>query len=175
MKTAIDRPGRQTAPSLSRHSECAVVVAAPVEQVFAYVDDHKRFSSHMSRSSWKMGGGKMEIEIDAGAGKRVGSRIRLAGRVLGIALSVEEIVTDREPPRLKVWETIGKPRLIVIGRYRMGFYVLPQGTGSLLHVFIDYDLPSTIPARLLGYLLAKYYANWCTRQLALDAQAHFAR
>lgn len=173
MKTAIEKrdlPGIQV---LSRHSACSVFVQGTVEQVFAYIDDHKRFSSHMGQPSWKMGGGNMEITMDADAGQRVGSRIRLAGRVLGMALWVDEIVVVREPPRQKVWETTGSPRLLVIGHYRMGFTVAPHGTGSQLRVFIDYDLPDSAPARLLGRLLGKYYADWCTGQLALDTKKNF--
>ena len=56
-----------------------------------------------------MGGGRMQIELDAGRGQTVGSRIRLSGRVFGLTLSVEEIVTERVPPQRKVWETIGSP------------------------------------------------------------------
>lgn len=116
----------------------------------------------------------MEVQMDADAGKRVGSKIRLGGRVLGIPLWVDEIVIVRDPPRQKIWETIGTPRLLVIGHYRMGFTVMPHGAGSLLRVFIDYALPETMPGRLLGYLLGKYYANWCTRQLAADTKTHFS-
>lgn len=174
MNAAIEKQGQHGWRSLSRHGECTVLVDGSVEQVFAYGDDHERFSSHMGQSSWKMGGGKMTIVTDADEGKRVGSRIRLAGRVLGITLSVDEIVVTRDPPRRKVWETVGQPRLLVIGQYRMGFSVEPQGAGSLLQVFIDYELPETLPARLLGHMLGQFYANWCTRQMALDAKAHFS-
>jgi hypothetical protein len=174
MKIATQEHEQHGIRALPRHSEWSVLVERPAEQVFAYVDDHQLLSSHMSQSSWKMGGGKMEVEMDTGAGKRVGSKIRLAGRVLGILLWVDEIVIVRDPPRQKIWETIGTPRLLVIGHYRMGLTVMPQGTGSLLQVFIDYELPATMPTRLLGYLLGKYYANWCTRQLALDTRTHFS-
>lgn len=174
MTAAIERQGRRSRRSWPRHGECSVFVDGTAEQLFAYVDDHKRFSSHMGQSSWKMGGAKMTIETDANEGKRVGSTIRLAGRVLGIALSVDEIVIARDPPRSKVWETVGQPRLLVIGHCRMGFSVAPHGAVSLPRVFFDYDLPETLPARLLGYMLGKSYANWCTRQMALDAKAHFS-
>ena len=40
--------------------------------------------------------------------------------------SVEEIVTARQPPLRKVWRTIGVPRLLVIGEYRMGIEITPQ-------------------------------------------------
>ena len=115
----------------------------------------------------------METELDAGRGQKVGSRIRLSGRVFGVELSVEEIVVEREPPRRKVWATTGVPRLLVIGQYRMGFELSPQGNGSMLRVFIEYALPERAPARWLGRLFGRYYARWCTQQMVDDAVEHF--
>jgi len=42
------------------HYESTAIVRSPVTQAFAYIDDPTRLSSHMSESSWKMGGGRME-------------------------------------------------------------------------------------------------------------------
>jgi hypothetical protein len=98
----------------------------------------------------------------------------LAGRVLGIALSVEEIVTERCPPHRKIWETTGSPKLLVIGHYRMGYTLTPQGKGTLLRVFIDYARPERAPARWLGRLFGRYYARWCTQQMVDDAVKYFA-
>ena len=148
-------------------------VRSPMEQVFAHLDDHTRLSSHMSERSWRTGGGRMETEIDEGRGQTVGSRIRLSGRVFGVELSVEEIVVERDPPRRKVWETTGAPKLLVIGHYRMGFQLSAQGTGSMLRVFIEYALPERAPARWLGRLFGRYYARWCTQQMVDDAVNHF--
>ena len=41
------------------------------------------------------------------------------GPVFGLPLSLEEAVTERVPPRRKVWETIGRPKLL-LRNYRMG-------------------------------------------------------
>ncbi len=115
----------------------------------------------------------METEIDEGRGQRIGSQIRMSGRVFGIELSVEEIVVERDPPRRKVWQTTGAPKLLVIGHYRMGFELSTQGQGSMLRVFIDYALPQRAPARWLGRLFGPYYARWCTQQMVDDAVNHF--
>jgi hypothetical protein len=122
----------------------------------------------MSGSSWKMGAGKMNIEFDEDRGQKVGSRIKLSGRVFGIQLSVEEIENRRNPPYRKTWETISPPRLLVIGHYRMGFEITPQYNASEFRVFIDYHLPRTAPARWLGFLIGDYYVRWCTTQMADD-------
>lgn len=156
-----------------RRYESRAVVAASAERVFAHIDDHARLSAHMSASSWMMGGGRMTIELDEGRGHRVGSHIRLAGNVLGLTLSAEEVVTEHRPPHAKTWETIGTPRLLVVGAYRMGFEVTPRGEHSELRVFIDYALPAGRVGRWLGRLLGPVYAKWCTERMVKDAAKFF--
>lgn len=157
-----------------RHYERSAPVMAPPADVFAFVDDQSRLSSHMSQSSWMMGGGRMEIATDAGRGREIGSHMRLGGKVFGVRLSLEQVVTEREPPRHKLWETIGTPHLVVIGSYRMGFDIQPDANGSMLRVFIDYELPATSAARWLGYVLGGTYAKWCVTQMVESARQHFA-
>ena len=93
--------------------------------------------------------------------------------MLGLTLSLEEVVTRYESPREKAWETVGEPRLLVIGGYRMGFTIDPVRGGSRLVVFIDYRLPTRGFGRLIGTLLGRSYAAWCTRRMAEDARAVF--
>jgi hypothetical protein len=115
----------------------------------------------------------MRIETDERHGQAVGSVIRITGSVLGLRLSVEEAVTRRDPPREKVWETVGDPRLLIIGAYRMGFTIVPVGGGTRLIVFIDHRLPARGIGRVLGRLLGRTYAAWCTRRMASDARTTF--
>jgi hypothetical protein len=158
----------------TRHEERSVTINAPTEQVFAALDDHTRLSSHMSEPSWRMGGGSMETVVDAGRGQSIGSHIILQGRVFGVRLFVEEIVTVREPPNRKVWTTIGAPRLVVIGPYQMSFEVAPHAAGAQLRVAIDYDLPPSGVGRLLGWIFGGAYARWCVRRMTSDAARLFA-
>ena len=116
----------------------------------------------------------MAVEFDAARGQKPGSRIRMSGRVFGIELSLEEVVTEREPPHRKTWETEGVPRLLVIGRYRMGFELSPLGENSMLRVFVEYALPEGVPGRWLGRLVGRYYARWCAQRMVDDAVKHFA-
>ena len=55
---------------LTHHYETSAPVAAPRDKVFAYVDDPTRLGSHMSKSSWMMGGSRMQIELDDGLGQQ---------------------------------------------------------------------------------------------------------
>ncbi len=160
---------------MMRHYEESALIRATLQEVFDYVDDHARFSSHMSEGSWMMGGGRMRVDLDEGGGQRLGSHIRLSGRVFGINLFLDEVVIERNPPRKKVWETVGNPRLLVIGQYRMGWLIDENKEGSLLKVFIDYDLPKTRGGRWLGTLFGGLYPRWCVRQMINGVQAEFKK
>ena len=149
------------------------MVSASPSEVFAYADDHEHLSLHMGEYSWMMAMGRMTTELDAARGQAVGSEIRLSGRVLGMQLHVFETVTERVPPRRKVWETSESPRLLVVGHYRMGFEVAPCGNASQLRVFIDFTLPESLPARWVGYLFGRFYARWCTGQMVDGVSRHF--
>lgn len=156
------------------HDEETSLIQASPEDVFNYADDHKHFSSHMNKSSWMMGGGSMKTELDEGQGKTVGSHIQMKGKVFGINLYLDEVVTHHEPPRRKEWETVGAPKLLVIGNYKMGFEISTKNSISQLKVFIDYELPEAIISRLLGQLFGKMYAKWCVRQMINGVTEHFS-
>lgn len=158
----------------TRHEESVAIINASPERVFAALDDHTRLSSHMSKSSWRMGGGSMETVVDANKGQAVGSHIVLRGRVFGIRLLVEEVVTVHELPTRKEWETIGMPRLLVIGPYHMSFDLAPSGAGARLRVAIEYELPARGASLVLGWLFGDMYARWCTRRMVSDATVLFA-
>ena len=115
----------------------------------------------------------MTLEFDASNGRALGAKINLQGRVLGIPLSVEEIVTERNSPLRKVWSTTGKPQLVVIGSYRMGFEITPGTHTSHLRVFIDYALPAGPISYWFGRVFGNIYARWCTQRMTNDAATHF--
>ena len=155
----------------SLHHRSEVDIGTDAHSLFALLDDHRRLAGHMEKPSLMMAGATMRVETDALKGQAVGSVIRVTGRVLGVNLAVEEVVTDRVPPLRKTWETRGEPRLLVIGSYRMGFTISPEGDHSRLVVFIDYKLPPRGFAYGLGLIFGRAYAAWCTRRMASDAGA----
>lgn len=84
--------------STARHYEESAFVPTSVEQVFDYVDDHARLSSHMRESSWMMGGGRMDIQADAGNGQAARH-----GRQSGLRGFLSSATTEwvsRSPPRI---------------------------------------------------------------------------
>lgn len=118
-------------------------------------------------------GGRMSCEVDEAMGRAVGSVIKMRGSVFGLPLLVEELVIKHQPPHRKVWETRGRPNLLVIGAYRMGFEISGSGAISRLRVFIDYDHPATFTGNLLGPLFGPIYARWCVNRIAKDAASKF--
>jgi hypothetical protein len=157
-----------TRPYRTRHLQASARIDASAEQVFARLDDQTRLAEHMGQPSIMMGGGRMTYEFDDGRGQIVGSHIRMAGAAFGLKLDLDEMVTERDPPRHKVWRTVGAPNLIVIGSYVMGFEIAPMPDGSQLTVWMDYLLPSRGPGRWIP-AFAAIYGRWCVAQMVKDA------
>lgn len=157
----------------ARHDEVSVDVPTEPGALFDYLDDQEKLAAHMNKPSMMMMGGRMFYEFDAARGRAVGSMIRMGGSFLWLTLLVEEMVTEHSRPRRKSWETQGAPRLIIIGRYRMGFEIDSSGASSRLRVSIDYDLPRSFLGAALGFLMAPLYARWCVGRMAGDARHTF--
>jgi hypothetical protein len=152
--------------------ETSVDVNASPAALFAGLDDHERLSAHMMESSSMMAGNAMQFGFDETKGRSIGSKIRMSGHMLGFDLELEEVVTERVPPRRKVWETVDEPRLLVLGNYRMGFEIGERDATSRLTVFIEYDDPP-VPWGLVGRLFGPIYARWCTESMAQGAKWQF--
>lgn len=156
----------------ARHYEESASLAVSPARVFEVVDDHARFSEHMTRRSWRMGGARMDVSTDEGHGRSVGSHIRMKGRVLGVPIALDEVVTQRDPPRVKAWETVGAPQLLVVGPYKMTVEARPEDERTRLRVAIDYDPPRRA---WIGKLFGGWYASWCVRRILGDVGATLAR
>jgi uncharacterized membrane protein len=155
------------------HYEKNISLPVGADEIFSYADDFSKLSSHMNKSSSMMMGGHMETSLDQARGQAIGSHVRMSGKMMGIELSLDEAITEREPPRHKAWETVGRQSLLVIDNYRLGFDITESNKSSTLRVFIDYNLPAAPSLRLLGLLFGKFYAKWCVQQMVNDARKHF--
>jgi len=161
--------------SKPRRYEAHCELPAPPDAVFARLDDQERLAGHMTKASAMMGGGRMTYVFDHGRGREAGSHITMRGSAFGLTLFVDEVVTKRDPPHHKAWETVAAPRLLIMGSYAMGFDIVGTPTGSALGVWIDYSLPDSWIGRALGLLLAPLYARWCVGRMVADAKAAFAK
>lgn len=159
--------------NFEKHYGESVFIPTAPKKVFTFADNHNNFSSHMNKSSWMTGGGKMKTWIDEGRGQKVGSHIKMSGKVFGLNLFLDEVITIHEPPYHKQWQAVGKINLLVIDHYRLGFEISPQKGGSNLGVYIDYDLPKSAQTYILGLLMGKIYAKWCVWQMLQGVKDHF--
>ena len=159
----------------SKHYEEEVVINNTPEHIFSYADDPMNFSSHMNKSSWMMGGGKMETKVDTDKGKKLGSHIIMKGNAFGFNLFLDEVVTVHETSYRKEWQTVGKINLLVIDHYTLGFEIRPKENGSQVKVYIDYNLPKSLRTRLLGIVFGRTYAQWCVRQMIHGIKEHFEK
>lgn len=155
-----------------RYYEETIHVDATPAEVFSYVDDFRNFSAHMNKSSVMMAGSKMKTILDRGMGQKVGSHVKMKGKVLGVPIYLDEVITERTESRKKVWETVGTPRLLVIGKYILGFEITPDSQGSKLKVFIHYAMPTGL-AKILGLIVGNFYAKWCATQMTRGVTDHF--
>jgi len=159
-------------PEYPRHYERSALLACSPEAAFAHLDDFRKLSAHMEQRPGMMAGSSMTIETDEREGRAVGSTVRMRGTMLGMELALTEVVTEREPPRRKAWQTTDA-RLLVIGPYRLGFKLDPEVGRTRARIFIDYALPERM--RWLGRLFGGIYARWCVDRMAADAARHFRR
>jgi hypothetical protein len=74
---------------LPLHFEASATIGGSVESIFAIADEPDLLTPHMSEPSLMMGGGSMRYNLDALAGKAVGSVIRLTGKGFGLAIIAE--------------------------------------------------------------------------------------
>ena len=155
----------------TRHDEAMCEMSASPAVVFEHIDRPERLSAHMARKSWQLSGTSMSIETDAEGGRAPGSHIWLRGKMLGIRLDVECVVVKRVPPLLKEWETVGTPRLLVIGSYRMSVRIAPHNGGSTVTIAIDYAMPHRPWERAIASAIGPMYARWCVQQMARDLGA----
>ena len=157
--------------ALPLHFEASAIIAGSAETIFAIADEPDLLTRHMRQPSLMMGGGGMQCDLDALAGKEVSSVIRLTGKGFGFAIAADAVVEVRTPPLRKVWATIGAPRLVVIRDYRMGFEIAEAVKGCQLRVWIDYALPRSGAHHWLGRLLAPTFARWCVENMLHEVQS----
>jgi len=153
----------------------SVIIGAPAERVFAWVDDIDNLGGHMvDRASMPMMGCALSLTVVTLQRTGVGATYRYTGSVLGFSLDFSESVTTYVPGREKVWRTIGTPRLVIIDAYEMRVLVESlSAASSRLTIGIAYTLPRQWARRMAGRLLARPYARWCLRSMSRDASRAF--
>jgi hypothetical protein len=155
-----------------RGYENSVIIFDDKRKVFEYLDDPMKLSGHMNKDSFMMAGSKMVTKIDSGQGREVGSFIEMSGKMMGFNIYLKEEIIERKLNDKKTWKTVGAQKLIILERYRMGFYLDQVELGTKVTIFIVYILPKG-KKKILGLLFGNWYAKWCVDQMLKDLARHF--
>lgn len=150
-------------------SKTITIQAAP-EKVFVQMDDFSKTGMHMSESSMMMMGSKLKLEQLSPNLSGLGAKYRWYGKMMGMTIDFEEKVTKWEPHNLKEWETIGDAQIIIMRWYRMGFKITPSENATIVLMSISYEPPKAWFFRLLSFLLAPLYCNWCLNNMLNDTK-----
>jgi hypothetical protein len=94
-----------------------------------------------------MGGGHMGMTVNEGGFQRPGSRLRLAGKAFGLTIFLEEQVTDCAPPLSKAWQTIGTPKLFVIGPTTGAVWSIARGLARNVDAYKGHLAACDLPRR----------------------------
>lgn len=143
---------------------------ATPERVFTTIDDLGVTGMHMTKSSMMMMGSKLHLKFLTTHHTGSGSRYRWTGTMMGLNMDFTVEVTKWIAGQEKVWETIGKPELIIYSWYRMMLVVLPAESGAAAKLSIAYEKPNGFFNRILAFLLADWYCRWCLRKMLTDAR-----
>lgn len=138
-----------------------IVIHAAQEDVFSFMDDLSKTGMHMSEKSMMMMGSKLALEHLSGPARGVGAVYHWHGKVMGMRIDITEKITTWIENREKIWETIGRPKIILLGWYRMILKTSAVKEGTLTSLQIDFTPPEGFFYRILYSLFSGWYCNWC--------------
>ena len=147
-----------------------IFIHSTPEKVFHQMDDFSKAGMHMSESSMMMMGSKLKLEQLSLIPTGVGAKYRWYGRMMGMTIDFTETVTRWQSPQLKEWETIGKAKIIIMSWYRMWFEISPAEKGSVAKLSITYMPPQEWYYKILSFLFARWYCNWCLNNMLNDTK-----
>lgn len=127
---------------------------------------------HMMENSSMMMGSKLHLEQLSENATGLNSKFRWFGKMMGIKMDFTVAVTEWIKAKEKVWETIGEARMIILGWYRMRLVLTMQGQATNAELTITYTQPKKFFLKLIAWLLAPLYANWCLNSMLEDSKKH---
>jgi len=147
-----------------------IVIHSTPEKVFQQLDDFSKAGMHMSENSMMMMGSKLNLEQLSTQSTGVGAKYRWYGKMMGMTIDFSETVTKWQTPLLKEWETVGDAKIIIMSWYRMWFEVMPKENGTVAKLSISYLPPKQWFYRVLSFLFANLYCNWCLNNMLNDTK-----
>jgi hypothetical protein len=150
----------------------SIVIHSSPEQTFAFMDNLSNTGMHMMENSAMMMGSKLRLEQLSDNPSGFNAKYRWYGTMMGMRMDFTTLVTLWVKDREKIWETIGKAKMIILKWYRMHLELLPgkDRYESVAKLSIDYTLPDNIFLRLFALVLSPWYANWCLKNMLNDSK-----
>ena len=150
-----------------------MIINAPVDSVFNFMDDIQNVGGHMTKSNTPMMGSKLTVEWLTDYKTGLGSKYRWRGKVMGMKMDFTVVVTKWVQGKEKIWETIGEAKMIVLSWYRMYLVLTPlENVTTQAELGIFYTKPK---GSFLSFLLSKRYAVWCVKSMMKDSRKHFEK
>ena len=143
---------------------------AAADKVFSYLDDLGVTGMHMTKSSAMMMGSKLHLEFLTKHHAGLGSKYQWTGTMMGMKMDFTVEVTKWVEGVEKVWETIGDAKMIIYSWYRMHLLVYPKGNTAQAELSISYEKPKGWLARIISFLFADWYCNWCLKNMLSDSK-----
>lgn len=143
---------------------------ASPDQVFDVLDDLGVTGAHMTLSSMMMMGSKLNLEFLTSFRRGLGTKYHWFGKMMGLTMDFTVLVTKWVDGIEKVWGTVGKSKLIIYSGFEMSLQVLPDGNSTKAVLSISYTKPEPLVQRILCFLFADWYCNWCLRKMMNDAR-----
>ena len=165
MKDSLKRIKFQTKSSIIQNTS--------PENVFAYMDKIGNTGAHMEKRSMAMMGSKLKLTQLSENAVGLNSKYLWKGRTMGFKMDFTVLTTKWEKDKEKVWETIGKSKMIILDWYQMRFVISQDGEKTKADLSIKYTKPRTFFFRSIGFFLAKPYAKWCLKNMLNDTKKHF--
>jgi hypothetical protein len=152
-----------------------IFIQATPEKVFAQMDDFSKTGMHMGEKSMMMMGNKLKLEQLSSNSTGVGAKYRWSGKTMGMKMDFSETVTKWQPPKFKEWETIDEAKIIIMSWYRMWFEIVPVEKGAISKLSIKYIPPKGWFFKILSFLFAKWYCNWCLNNMLNDTKRNLEK
>jgi hypothetical protein len=152
-----------------------VLIHSTPEKIFQQMDDFSKTGMHMSESSMMMMGSKLILEQLSTNSSGIGSKYRWYGKMMGMKMDFSETVTKWQPDELKEWETIGEAKIIIMSWYRMWVEISPADNGAIAKISISYLPPKEWYYKILSFLFAKWYCNWCLNNMLNDTKKNLEK
>ena len=150
-------------------SKSIIILASPA-QVFAYMDNIGNTGMHMTKSSMPMMGSKLELKQLSKNAPGLNSKFRWTGKMMGFTMDFTVVVSKWIKDKEKVWEIIGKEKMIILEWYQMRFVILPERENTKAELSISYTNPKNIFFKINAFFLAPFYANWCLDNMLQDSK-----